>query len=61
MLLNFLVYAYNFLSIFPLKNFLEETWPKIYFGQDLDQDVFKSRIRIRSKIGRIRNTGLHYS
>jgi hypothetical protein len=33
---------------------------KISLGQDPDPDVFKSRIRIRSKIVRIRNTGKNY-
>jgi hypothetical protein len=37
------------------KKFPGETWPKIYLGQDPDLDVFKSRIRIRSKIVRIHN------
>jgi hypothetical protein len=41
---------------FPLT---KEIWPKIYLGQDpeLEPDVFKSRIQIRSKIAKIRNTG----
>jgi hypothetical protein len=34
------------------KKFPEETWPKIYLGQD--PDVSKSRIRIQSKLVRIR-------
>jgi hypothetical protein len=33
--------------VFAKKKFPEETWPKIYLGQDPepDPDVFKSRIR----------------
>jgi hypothetical protein len=40
-------------------SFPEEIWPKNYFGQDpdLEPDVFKSGIRIWSKIVQIRNTG----
>jgi hypothetical protein len=51
-----------FYIYFHQKNFGKKCWPKIYLGQDLDPepdpdpDVFKNRIRIRSKIVRIRNT-----
>jgi hypothetical protein len=38
---------------------MEKSWPKIYLGQDPHPDVFESRMRIRSKIVRIRNTGFH--
>jgi hypothetical protein len=59
MLLNFLVHEYTFESIFRQKKNSEEVCLKIYIGKD--PDVFKSRIwiriRIRSKIVRIRNTG----
>jgi hypothetical protein len=57
MLLNFLLHLHTFKSIFMPKQFPEETWPKIYLDQDPDPDVLKSRIRILSKIVRIRNTG----
>jgi hypothetical protein len=58
---NFLVDEYTFQSIFPQKKCSEETWPKIYLGQDPDPIVFKSRIRIRSKIVRLCNTDyFHY-
>jgi hypothetical protein len=61
-LLNFLVHKYTFESIFRPKKISEEVCPKIYIGKDPDldpdPDVFKSRIRIQSKIVRIRNTGL---
>jgi hypothetical protein len=43
-----------FRAYFSQKKFPGETWSKIYLGQD--PDVFESRIRIRSKIVRIRNT-----
>jgi hypothetical protein len=39
------------------KKFPEENWPKIYLTPDPEPDVFESRIRIRSKIFRIHNTG----
>jgi hypothetical protein len=63
--LNFLVKAINFRAYFRQKNFPDGICPKIYLGQDPDPepdpdpDVFESgiRIRIRSKIVRIRNTG----
>jgi hypothetical protein len=62
-LLNFLVHEYTFYSIYPPKKLPEETWSKIYLGQDLDPDpeleldpdVFKRRIRIRSKLVLMRN------
>jgi hypothetical protein len=59
-LLWFLVHEYTFKSIFPQKKFPEETWLKIYKGQDPDpdQDVFESRIRFWIKIVRIHNTAL---
>jgi hypothetical protein len=62
LLFNFLVHEDTFWSICSSKNFREKSLPKIYLGQDTDPeldpdpDVFKSRIRIRSKIVRIRNT-----
>jgi hypothetical protein len=56
LLLNFLVHEYIFREYFHQKNFPEETWPKIFVGQDPDSNVYKSRIRIRSKIIWIRNT-----
>jgi hypothetical protein len=62
MLLNFLVHEDTFYSIFSSKNISEKNWPKIYLGQDPDPDpepdpdFFESRIRIRTKIVRIRNT-----
>jgi hypothetical protein len=48
----------TFLSIFPQKKkkIPEENWPKIYLSQDPEPDGFESRIQIRSKIVRIRNT-----
>jgi hypothetical protein len=46
-----------FRAYFREKKILEKSWPKIYLGQDPDPDVFESRIRIRSKVVRIRNTG----
>jgi hypothetical protein len=46
-----------FRAYFRQKNFAEEILPKINLGQDPDPDVFESRIRIRSKIVRIRKTG----
>jgi hypothetical protein len=46
-----------FIAYFGQKKIFEEVCPKIYIGKDLDPDVFKSRIRIRSKIVQIRNTG----
>jgi hypothetical protein len=49
-----------FRAYFGFKKIPEENCPKIYLGEDPgpDQDVFKSRIRIRiwSKIVLIRNT-----
>jgi hypothetical protein len=50
-----------FRAYFRQKKFPEETWLKTYLGLDPDQpypdpDVFKCRVRIRSKIVRIRNT-----
>jgi hypothetical protein len=51
-----------FLDNISCKNVHEKSWPNIYLGQDPepDRDVFKSRIRIRSKLVRIRNTGFKY-
>jgi hypothetical protein len=49
-----------FLEPFSAKKNQEETWRKIYLGQDpdpeLDPDVFKNGIRIWSKIIQIFNT-----
>jgi hypothetical protein len=63
LLFSFLVYKF-FLehtgTVFLSKKWLEETWPKIYLGQDSDPDVFKSLIRIRSNIVRIRNIAWGY-
>jgi hypothetical protein len=60
-LLHFLVHEYTFQSIFRPKKISEEVCSKIYIGKDPDPepdpDVFKSRIRIWSKIVQIRNTG----
>jgi hypothetical protein len=56
MLLNFLVHEYLKKKTFRPKKISEEVCLKIYIGKDPDPDVFKSRIRIRSKIVRIRNT-----
>jgi hypothetical protein len=55
---NLCCYIFWFINIlfrayFPEKNFLT----KFYSGKDTDPDVFHSRIRIRSKIVRNRNTG----
>jgi hypothetical protein len=41
--MNKLIRAY-----FRYKKNSEETWLKIYLGQDPDPDVFESRIRIRN-------------
>jgi hypothetical protein len=68
-LFNFLIHEYKYFleHFFRQKKFPEETWPKIYLGQDPDlnpeqdpdPDGFKSRIRIRSKIAQIRNTDFY--
>jgi hypothetical protein len=58
-LLTFWFMTIPFRAYFCQKQFQKLFWPKIYLGQDpdTDPDVFESRIRIRSKIVRIRNTG----
>jgi hypothetical protein len=43
-----------FLEHIFIKKISFQRWPKIYLDHDLN--VFKSRIQIRSKIVRIRNT-----
>jgi hypothetical protein len=67
LLFHFLVHEYTFKGIFSPKNFRK----KICLGQDPDPvldnypdpDVLKSRIRIRirSKIVRVRNTAIQYN
>jgi hypothetical protein len=52
--MNILFEAYRYRI--SAKKVLEEPWSKIYLDHDPDPDVFKSLIRIRSKIVRIRNT-----
>jgi hypothetical protein len=54
---NLCCYTFWFINILFRAYFREKNFQtKFYSGQDPDPDVFESRIRIRSKIVRIRNT-----